>query len=58
MVEVVEQGEQAKRKPGRPSKLSVPDQVLLMLTYWREYRTLFHVGAEAGLHESSAQRIA
>ncbi len=25
---------------GRPSKLSVEDQVLLCLSYWREYRTL------------------
>jgi IS5 family transposase len=57
MVEVLEQAERAKRKPGRPSKLSVADQVLLTLQYWREYRTLFHVAASFGLHESSAQRI-
>lgn len=25
---------------GRPSKLSLEDQILLCLSYWREYRTL------------------
>ncbi|MEZ5590253.1 MAG: transposase family protein [Gammaproteobacteria bacterium] len=45
MVEVLEAAEQTKRKPGRPSELSVADQLLLTLQYWREYRTLFHVGA-------------
>lgn len=57
MLEVVEQGEREKSKPGRPPKLSVADQVLLTLSYWREYRTLFHLAAEVGLHESSVQRI-
>ncbi|MBF7694254.1 transposase family protein [Acinetobacter pollinis] len=28
---------------GRPPKLCLEDQVLLCLSYWREYRTLFHV---------------
>ena len=57
MVEVVEAGERAKTKSGRPPKLSIPDQILLTLSYWREYRTLFHLGAEVGLHESSVQRL-
>ena len=33
------------------------DQLLLTLQYWREYRTLFHVGACFGVHESTAQRM-
>ena len=57
MLEVLEQGEAEKRKPGRPSKLTLPDQLLLTLSYWREYRTLFHIGADYGVHESNAQRI-
>ena len=57
MLEVLEQGEAEKRKPGRPSKLALPDQLLLTLSYWREYRTLFHIGADYGVHESNAQRI-
>ena len=53
----LEQAERTKRKPGRPSPLSLADQLLLTLGYWREYRTLFHLGASYGVHESTAQRI-
>ena len=42
---------------GRPSKLSIEDQILLCLSYWREYRTLFHVAMSYGIHESTASRI-
>ena len=28
-----------------------------MLTYWREYRTLYHIGMDFGIHESLASRI-
>jgi hypothetical protein len=45
-----------RRLPGRPTKLSVEDQVLLTLEYWREYRTLFHLAKSWGLHESSVCR--
>jgi hypothetical protein len=31
------------RKFGRPPKLSRADQLLLVLMYWREYRTEFHM---------------
>ncbi|WP_306670667.1 transposase family protein [Acinetobacter sp. YH12021] len=41
----------------RPSKLSVEDQVLLCLSYWREYRTLFHVATSYGVSEPTASRI-
>jgi len=56
MLEVLEQAE-AGKKVGRPNKLSLPDQLLLALSYWREYRTLFHIAADYALHESTAQRI-
>src|SRR2546423_15719940 len=46
-----------QKKPGRPPKLSVEDQVLLTLEYWREYRTLFHLAKSWGLHESNVCRI-
>ena len=46
-----------RRKSGRPPKLSVEDQVLLTLEYWREYRTLFHLATSWGLHESNVCRI-
>lgn len=34
---------------GRKSELVVEDQVLLTLGYWREYRTMFHLGQDARL---------
>ena len=47
MREVQQAAERAKRKSGRPS-LSLEDQLLLTLQYWREYRTLFHVASDFG----------
>jgi hypothetical protein len=52
-----EQVEQKKKKPGKPSKLSVEDQVLMSLEYWREYRTYFHIGQSWGVHEATVCRI-
>jgi hypothetical protein len=43
-------------KSGRPPKLSVEDQVLMTLEYWREYRTFFHLARSWGIHESSVWR--
>ena len=42
---------------GRPPTLTKEDQLLLCLSYWREYRTLFHVGMTYGVSESTASRI-
>lgn len=44
-------------KTGRPTKLTIEDQVLMTLEYWREYRTYFHIGNTWGVHESSVCRI-
>jgi len=58
MVEVVSNRlTRRRRKTGRPPKLTVEDQVLLTLEYWREYRTLFHLATSWGLHESNVCRI-
>lgn len=57
LLDVLEQAEHHKLKAGRPSPLSLADQLLLTLNYWREYRTLFHLGHDYGVHESTAQRI-
>lgn len=58
MVEIVSNHlAKKRRKTGRPPKLSVEDQVLLTLEYWREYRTLFHLATSWGLHESNVCRI-
>jgi hypothetical protein len=42
---------------GRPRKLSLADQLLLTLCYWREYRTLFHTAQDYGVSEATACRI-
>lgn len=57
MVEVLRAAETTKKKAGRPSKLSLEDKLLLVVSYWREYRTQFHLAASYGVHESSANRI-
>lgn len=46
-----------QRRLGHPPKLSLADQLLMSLSYWREYRTLFHVGLSYGVSEPSASRI-
>jgi len=53
MVEVVSQKQRAF---GRPRKLSVDDQVLLSLCYWREYRSQFHVASSFGVSEATMCR--
>jgi len=57
MVGVISGQEETKTRGGRPSRLSVEDQVLVTLEFWREYRTHFHQGQSWGVHESTAWRI-
>ncbi|WP_201587246.1 MULTISPECIES: helix-turn-helix domain-containing protein [Psychrobacter] len=57
MLDAMQEHEASKRKSGRPSVLSLKEQILLALTYWREYRTLYHISMDFGIHESSASRI-
>lgn len=56
LVGVLAKAEANKKKSGRPS-LSLENQLCLALSYWREYRTFFHLGRSFGVHESNAQRI-
>lgn len=56
LVAVLEAAERRKLKSGCPTKLSIADQLLLTLNYWREYRTYAHLGMDYGIHESTAQR--
>ena len=37
---------------GGQAKLRVEDQLRVVLEYWREYRTQFHIGVSWGLHET------
>ena len=57
MVEVLREAGFKKRKPGRPSKLSSEDQILMTLMYLRENRTYFHIAHTYRLNASSAFRI-
>jgi hypothetical protein len=57
MVKLVENHDSLKKKTGRPSKLSLENQVLMTLEYLREYRTYFHIGQSWGLNESTVYRI-
>ena len=45
-----------QKKSGRPCKLSVEDQVLLTLEYWREYPTQFHLAKRWQLSEATVSR--
>ena len=56
MVQVVAAEKKLAKKSGRPSKLSIEDQVLMTLEYWREYRTQFHIGVSWGLDETNVLR--
>lgn len=41
---------------GRPCKLTLADQLLMTLMYWREYRTQFHIAHTYGVSESTVCR--
>ena len=46
-----------KARGGKPNGVSIEDQLLMTLGYWREYRTYFHIGQSYGKSESQAYRI-
>jgi hypothetical protein len=56
MVDVVKADAQNKKEPGRRPKLIIEDQVLMVIQYWREYRTYYHIGLDWGLSESAVCR--
>src|SRR3954447_4702264 len=51
--------EQRRKHPnrGKASKLSIEDQLLMMLMYHREYRTFLHIAADYGISEAQCWRI-
>ncbi|WP_139806631.1 transposase family protein [Deinococcus hopiensis] len=53
MEEVLRRREGRKKKSGRPAALSVAEQLLMTLEFWREYRTFAHLGDDWGVHEST-----
>jgi hypothetical protein len=57
MVAVLRPHLDRRGKRGGQAKLSVEDQLLVVLEYWREYRTYFHIGSSWGLSESAVCRL-
>lgn len=57
MTEILEQELPKPKQRGGQPKLSIEDQLLIALEYWREYRTYFHIGQSWGIHESTVCRI-
>jgi hypothetical protein len=57
MVEVLHPHLHRQGQRGGQAKLSVEDQLLVALEYWREYRSQFHIGVSWGIHETTVGRI-
>lgn len=57
MVKIVKAEKILQKKSGRPSKLCTEDQILMTLSYLREYPTFFHLGIKWGINESNSYRI-
>ena len=57
MVEILKKSYAEKHKRrGRKPKLSIENQLLVALEYWREYRTYAHIAASYGIAESNIYR--
>jgi Helix-turn-helix of DDE superfamily endonuclease len=52
-----EQQHRRHPKRGRPPKLIKEDQLLMMLMYYREYRTFFHTASSYDISEGQCFRI-
>lgn len=57
MVGILKQELPRQRQRGGQPKLTIEDQLLIALQYWREYRTYFHISKSWGIHESTVCRI-
>ena len=61
MVEEYKKAEKERKKGhkvgGRKPKLCEEDRVLFMLEYYREYRTLYHMGIDYGISEGQASKV-
>lgn len=57
LLAILAEQERQKKKSGRPPKLTLADQLLVALQYWREYRPYFHIAVSWGIAESGVCRI-
>ena len=48
--------EGSKKRTGRPAALCLEVQLVLTLSFWREYRTHFHLAEDWGVDESTVRR--
>lgn len=56
-VEILRAGEQVqKARGGRHNHLSLENRLLMSLSYWREYRTYFHISLDFNVSESACFR--
>ena len=56
MLTELERRHAARKKTGRPPVLSLEQQLVLTLQFWREYRTQYHLAAEWNIQESTVRR--
>lgn len=57
MVAVLRPTLERQGKRGGQNRLTVENQLLLTLQYWREYRTQFHIALDFGVSEATVCRI-
>jgi len=57
MIITIYQNLMSRAKPVAPPKLCLADQLLVVLQYWREYRTYFHIAKDWGINETTVSRI-
>ena len=57
MLKTWEEYHVSQSNAGRPTKLNRPDQLLVALQYWREYRTYFHIAQDWEISEATVCRI-
>lgn len=56
MKEAMQARESSKKRSGRPASLCLDDQLVLALSFWREYRTHFHLAEDWEVDESTVRR--
>lgn len=56
MLAVLKARERHKKKQGRTPALCLEDQLVLALSFWREYRTHFHLSEDWEVDESTVRR--
>ena len=56
MITTYQAAQAQKKKSGRPPALTLEQQILFTLEFWREYPSMFHHGFEWGIHETTAIR--